>query len=256
VLENGTLKDPTSILYTVALDAKQANPVIHRVELNPLLAVQSGRQTACLHQRHLYIYSDEHNQERLLTFSLADLRAPSLVHSEDTAYRIGWPFRDSAQEHYVWLFHVPDLDDPTRLEITYELAAYSWVPAGDDRILASDFHSGSFAPRLILYEAGPTQNDVMPLRPMAQRRSAAIEGLFGASHGELFYSDRLAYRLEGSGVTAYRIGNSKQIERVGHYAAEGGFSAMVPLPGNRVVLAGKKLHGLDLSEKLASHAAR
>ena len=130
-----------------------------------------------------------------------------------------------------------------------------WVPAGDERILASDIRSGSFAPRLVLYEAGPTQDDVMPLHPIAQRRSAAFEGLWDL-HGELFYSSPLAYRLEGSGVTVYRIADSKLIERVGHYAAEGGFSTMVSLPGNRVVLAGKRLHVLDLSDKVSSTPAR
>ena len=256
VLKDRTLKDPSSVLYTVALDGKQADPVVHRVELNPLWATQDGRQTACLHQQRLYIYSDEHRKERLLTFSLADPRAPSLVHSEDLTHRIGWLFESSPQEYRVWLAPIPGLDDPTRLEITYELAADLWVHAGDDRILASDIRSGSFAPRLVLYEAGPTQDDVMPLHSIAQRRSAAFEGLLGSWHGKLFYSAPLAYRLEGSGVTVYRIGDSKLIERIGHYAAEGGFSAMVSLPGDRVVLAGKRLHVLDLSDKVSSSAAR
>jgi len=254
VLENWTPRESTSVLYTIALDAKQANPVVHRVELNPLAATQSGRATVCLHERRLYVYSDEHSKERLLTFSIADLRAPSLIQSEDLTHRIGWLHQGPSQQDQVRLAPIPGLDDSIRLGITGELAAYSWVPTGDGRILASDLRSGSFIPQLVLYEAGPTQDDITALHPTARRRSAPFEGLFGSSHGALFYWDRLAHRLEGSGATVYHIGNSRQIERIGHYAADGGFRAMVSLPGNRVVLASNRLHVLDLSERLGSPA--
>ena len=249
--ENKTLKEPTSTLYTVALDAKQADPVVHRIALNPLVTTRYSAQTACLHRQRLYVYSNEHQQEGLLTFSLADPRAPSLIHSEHLAHHIGWLHRGPSQDYQLCLPPIPDTDDSARLEITYKLAAWLWSPAGDSRLLASNLRSGSFAPRLALYETGPTQNDLMPLHPIAQRRSATFEGLIGSPYGELFYSAPLAYRLGGSGVTVYHIGSSRQIERVGHYAAEGGFSRMVALPNHRVVLAGRKLHVLDLSDKVA-----
>ncbi|MEN6575845.1 MAG: hypothetical protein ABFD90_05830 [Phycisphaerales bacterium] len=252
VLENGALKESASVLYTVALDAKRANPVIHRVELNPLLTLQDSRQAACLYQRRLYISSIEPGGIRLLTFSLADLRAPLLVHSEDVTHPLGWLHRGPSQEYQVPLVPMPDLDESTRCKVTRDLALHysRWVPAGNDRILASDRDSGRFLPHLVLYEAGPTRDGVMPLRPISRYQSVAFEGLLGTSDGELLYSAPLAYRLEGGGVTVYRIGESKSIERIGHYAAEGGFNTTVSLPGNRVVLAGKRLHVLDLSEKL------
>jgi len=254
VLENWTPKESTSVLYTIALDGKQTNPVVHRVELNPLLAAQLGRATVCLRQRRLYVYSDERPKERLLTFSIADLRAPSLIQSHDLTPRIGWLDHGPSQQDQIRLAPIPDLDDSTRLGITHELAARSWVPAGDGRILASDLRSGSFIPLLVLYEAGQTQDDVTALHPITQRRGTPFEGLLGLSHGALFRSDHLVYRLAGSGATVYRIDNSRQIERIGHYAADGGIRAMVSLPGNRVVLASNRLHVLDLSERLRSPA--
>lgn len=254
--EDRTVKKQTHTLCTIALDPGQGDPVVHRVELDPLLGVMEGTLTACLYQRCLYIYCDEFSKARLLTFSLADSRAPSLIHSEHLAPRIELLFPTSAEQYQIRLVPIPDLDDPARLEITHELAACLWTPAGDNRILASTRDPDGFAVRLVLFETGPTQDGVMSLHPVAQRRTGALERLLGLSYGKFSYSAHLVYQLSGSGATVYDIGNSKQIERIGHYAAEGGFSAMVSLPGNRVVLAGKRLHVLDLSERLSSRSVR
>jgi len=249
-----SLEDPNCFLYTVALDAKPADPVIQRVELNSLLGPQRRVQGAGLHQQHLYIHSDEPLKPRLLTFSLADPRAPSLVRSEVLPHQIGWLFQGASQQHQLRLAPIPGLDDSICLQITCELAVPFWAPAGDSRILASDLRSGGFVPQLVLYETGTAQDGVIPLRPLSRRRSAAFEGLLGSSLATLFSSDHVAYRLESGGVTVYHVGDSKPIERIGHYAADGGFSTVVSLPGNRVVLAGQRLHVLDLSERLSASA--
>ncbi|MEN6427364.1 MAG: hypothetical protein ABFE13_18575 [Phycisphaerales bacterium] len=46
----------------------------------------------------------------------------------------------------------------------------------------------------------------------------------------------------------------QRIERIGHYAAEGDFNTTVSLPDGRLVLGGKRLHVLGLSERLRSPA--
>lgn len=250
------LVDPNCFLYTVALEAKQADPVIHRVELSPLLGPQRRLRGAGLQQQHLYVYSDEPLRPRLLTFSLAGPTAPSLVRNEVLLHQIGWLFQGPSQEYHLRLAPILNLDDSTRLQLTHELAASFWTHVGDGRVLASDLHSGGFTPQLVLYEADAAQDGVVPLRPIAHRRSPAFEGLLGSSPGTLFSSDHVACRLEGGGVTVYQIDDSNRIDRIGHYAAEGGFSSGVPLPGHRVVLAGQRLHVLNLSEKLPSAVPR
>jgi hypothetical protein len=260
-LEDRTGKERTQTLYTIALDTKRGNPVVHRVALNPLLETEDGVLTACLYRKCLYIYYDREDV-RLLTFSLADPEAPAFVRREDLAHPIGFagpgtlrsgfgPLRSSLQQYQIQLVPIPDLDDSTRLEITHRLVPYSWVPGGDDRVLASVPDSSRTAMQLTLFQAGPTQNDIIPLRSVAHRRARAFERLLRLSYAaELFSWDRLACRLSGFGATVYDIGGPNRIERIGHYAAGEGFSTMAPLPNNRVVIAGKRLHVLDLSDKL------
>lgn len=256
VPRDGAPSETTCALYTVAIDSGQANPVSRRVDLDDRPNEPYYGKTASLCRQRLYIYSygysDRGWQGRLLTFSLADPGAPSLIGSEDLAYRIGWWYWEPQQQSPVRLVPIPGLDDSTRLEITHELDPDGrWTPAGDRRILASEARSGDFIPQLALYEAGPRTDDAVPMHSIARRRFTAFAGLFGSSGGELLYADPLACRLESSGVTVYDIRDSRGIERVGHYAADGGFSTMVALPNHRVVLASKRLHVLDLSGKLS-----
>ena len=76
--------------------------------------------------------------------------------------------------------------------------------------------------------------------PISHRRTPTIERFFGLSFGSLYYSAPFVYQLSGNGVTVYDITSSNQIKRIGHYAAGHGFSGIVSLPHNRVVLAGDR----------------
>jgi hypothetical protein len=253
-LEQNTVKQRSHMLYTIALDRGQDDPVVHRVELDPLLRIDDPWLTACLYQDHLYVCGHGSSGAQLLTFSLADPRAPSSVHSEDLPDRIGRLLRRSSQP-YVLLIAIPDANSMDRLNITYELAPELWTPAGDDRVLASVGNPDDLSMQLELFETQQTQDNVMSLRSVSHRRTPTIERFFGLSFGSLYYSAPFVYQLSGTGVTVYDVTSSNQIKRIGHYAA-GGFSEIISLPGNRVVLAGDRLHILDLSDKLASRSAR
>ncbi len=241
----------TDTLYTIALDAKQSNPVVHRIELNSLL--NEPWPTLALHQDHLYVY-EGHDGARLLTFSLADPRTPSLIHTRNLEQRIGFPgpgWPGSSSEYAIQLAPLGDLDASARLEVTHQLAPYGWTLLGDGRVLASVLDSRHAALRLMLFETGLRHDSVIPLHPVAQRQAGAIERVLRSYGGRLYGSDGLACRLTGFGATVYDIRDPQRIARVGHYAAGGGFSAAAVLPDNRVVIAGEGLHVLDLSSKLA-----
>lgn len=252
----------TLFLYTMALDRGPGDPVIHRVELNPLLETEDGVLTACLYREHLYAYYDREDV-RLLTFSLADPATPSLIRSEDLAHPIGFagpgthrsaygPRRSSLQQYQVQLVPVSGLNDSSRMEVTHRLAPYLWVPAGDGRVLASTPDPGGSGMQIVLFETGPVQNSIVPLHPVAQRRASALERFLRVTYGgALFCSDHLAYRLGVFGATVYDIDKPGRFERIGHYAAGEAFSTMASLPGNRVVIAGQRLHVLDLSDKVS-----
>jgi hypothetical protein len=151
---------------------------------------------------------------------------------------------------------MPDANGLDRLNITHELAPELWTPAGDDRVLASVGNPDGLGMQLELFETQQTQDNVMSLHSVSHRRTSTIERLLGSWYGTFYYSAPFVYQLSGNGVTVYDITSSNQIKRIGHYAAGHGFSAIVSLPNNRVVLAGQELHLLDLSEKLASRSAR
>jgi len=260
--EDVTLDGVPSVpwLYTVALDANRSDPIIHRVELNPGAALSHLTEAiAYLHRGRLYIrlHADKPAGERLLTFSLADPKAPSLIHSQDLVDRIGWQQENLAKKPAIRLVPIPDLDDSARLEITHGLIHYHyWTPTEDGRVLVSDFDEGTYVPRLTLYETEPSQDDRVLLHPIARRRSVALEGFLQPWLDDLLYSAPFAYRMEGNGVTAYRINHSREIERIGHYVTTERFRRMVPLPGNRLVIAGDRLHVLDLSKKLPPLSVR
>lgn len=254
-LENNTVKQRSRMLYTIALDGGQSDPVVHRVELDPLLHIDDSWLTACLYQNHLYVCGHGSSGAQLLTFSLADPTARSPVRSEDLPDRIGRLSGPSPQPQ-IRLVTIPDVNDQARLQVTYELFPDLWTPAGDDRILASVVNRDGLGMQLELFEPQQTQDGVMPLHSVSHRRTSTIERLLGSLFGSLSYSAPFVYQLSGNGVTVYDITSSNQIKRIGHYAAGYGFSAIVSLPHNRVLLAGQELHVLDLSEKLASRSDR
>jgi hypothetical protein len=262
-VQDKTIAERTHTLYTIALDAKQSDPVVHRVELNPLLDAEDGVLTLGLYRERLYVCCD-HGNVRLLTFSLANPQAPSLIRSEDLEHPIGFagpgtfrsaygPWRSSLERYQVQLVPCPDLDASARLEVTHQLAPGFWTLAGHNRILASAPDSGEMAMRLVLFETEAVDSNTLPLSPVAQRRRGALERTLRMHFGvDLCVSDHLAYNLTGMfGATVYDIGNPGQIKRVGHYAAGEGFSSIVSLPDDRVVIAGGKLHVLDLSGRLS-----
>jgi hypothetical protein len=258
VLQDRTIREHATTLCTIALDARQSiAPVIHQVDLDPLLGDENAGAAACLYQEQLYVYS-EYPKLRVLVFSLADPKAPSLVRSEDLERRIGYAgpelYRSVARQYQIQLIPIADLDEPARLSVTYRLDSFSsWVPVGGERILAYARDPGGAAMQLALLKADVAQNNVVPLHPVAYRRTGAVERLLGLSYGgQLHCSGPLAYRLSGMlGVTAYDVSLPGRIERIGHYAAGEGFSTMALLPNNRVVIAGQRLHVLDLSDKVS-----
>ena len=106
--------------------------------------------------------------------------------------------------------------------------------------------------QIVLFETGPVQNSVVPLHPVAQQRASALERFLRVTYaGALFCSDHLVYRLGVFGATVYDIDKPGRFERIGHYATGEAFSTMASLPGNRVVIAGQRLHVLDLSDKVS-----
>jgi len=252
VRQNRPITERTRTLCTIALDAGQNDPIVHRVPLNPLLGAGDVWPTACVDRQRLYVYCTQHSKAQLLTFSLADPRAPSLIDSKDLPERTGMPSRASSEQYQIGLIPVLDVNNPTRLEITHKLVPELWTPAGDDRVLASVFNRDGLGMQLELFETQQAQDNVMSLHSVSHRRTPTIERFFGLSFGSLYYSAPFVYQLSGTGVTVYDITSSNQIKRIGHYAAGGGFSEIVSLPGNRVVLAGDRLHILDLSEKVRS----
>lgn len=239
-------------LYTIALDAKQSDPVLHRVELSPLIDAPVSTTSLC--QGRLYVYDDSFHA-RLLTFSVTDPRAPSLVQKEDLDQDLGFagPRQPGSplQEYQVHVVPNASLNGSVRLEVTHKLAPYDWALTGDERVLASVPDPSGGAMQLVLFETGPADSNVVPLRPVARRRAGAIERFLPISYGgQLFSSNHLAYRLSGLGVTVYDTSDPKQIKRIGHYAAGEGFSTMATLPNHRVVIAGERLHILDLSNRM------
>jgi hypothetical protein len=142
------------------------------------------------------------------------------------------------------------------LQVTYELVPELWTPTGDNQILGSVPTRDGIGLRMELFDTCQTQDGVMSLRSVSHRRTPTIERLLGSWFGSFHYSAPFVYQLSGNGVTVYDITSSNQIKRIGHYAAGYGFSAIVSLPHNRVLLAGQELHVLDLSEKLASRSDR
>ncbi len=248
-LEQNTVKQQLHMLYTIAFDRGQDDPVVHRVELDPLLREDERWLAACLYRNDLYVCCHGSSGAQLLTFSLADPRAPSLVRNEDLPDRIGRLSSPSSNPH-VLLLAIPDANGLDRLNITHELAPELWTPAGDDRVLASVGNPDGLGMQLELFETQQTQDGVMSLRSVSHRRTPTIERFFGLSFGSLYHSAPFVYQLSDAGVTVYDITSSNQIRRIGHYAAGYGFSGIVSLPNNRVVLAGQELHVLDLSEKM------
>jgi hypothetical protein len=255
ILENNTVEQRSRMLYTIALDGGQSDPVVHRVELDPLLHIDDSWLTACLYLNHLYVCGHGSSGAQLLTFSLDDPTAPSPVRSEDLPDRIGRLSGPSPQAQ-IRLVTIPDVNDQARLQVTYELFPDLWTPTGDDRVLASVFNQDGLGMQLELFETQQTQDGVMSLHSVSHRRTSAIERLLGSWFGSFHYSAPFVYQLSGNGVTVYDITSSNQIKRIGHYAAGHGFRGIVSLPNNRVVLAGDRLHVLDLSKKLASRFAR
>jgi len=265
ILPDGTFGGWSHELCTIALDSGEGDPVIHRVPLNPLLGTEGIWPTACVYRQRLYIHRQQYPKAqlltfslvapRLLTFSLADPRAPSLVHSENLPEPIGWLSGEPSEPYRIRLAPIPDANNAARLQITHELAldlrTRAWTPAGTNRIFASV--PSPDGGRLGLFETGQTQDDVMSLHSVLRRRIGTLERLLGFSYRQFYYAAGLVYERSGNGVTVYDITNSNRIKRIGHYAA-GGFSEIISLPGNRVALAGDRLHILDLSERVSSSA--
>ncbi len=245
-----TAREQTHTLYTIALDPRRAESRVHHVELDPLLGASVAYLTSCVYRQRLYIYSEEYSNVRLLTFSLANPEAPSLIENDVSMRRISWQPDRVSDRYRIQLTSIPHLEDSARLEITHDLARGTWVPAGDGRILLSRRDPSSPAPRLVLCQADPAQDGVLPLRPVAQHRSAIIEALFG-SYGDLYYSDGLAYQPTGRSVSVYRIDDVGHVARVGHYAVDENLTAVAPLPHHRVMIGGQRLHVLDLSDRVS-----
>jgi len=260
-LQDQTVVECTWTLCTIALDTDQSDPIVHRVELDPLLGTADTLPAISLRGSHLYVH-EEYPKARLLTFSVADSGMPALIHSEDLQRRLGYDapglYRDSSEQYMVQLAPIADANESVRLEITSQLAPSYCVPAGPQRIVASAPESGSLGMKLIVAETGPMQDDALPLRPVAQQRTRTFERFLGLSYGgRLYYSNDLVCRLTGMlGVTVYDISRPDRIKRIGHYAAGEGFGTMVLLPDHRVVIAGERLHVLDLSEKVSAASTR
>jgi hypothetical protein len=246
-VENRTLS-----LCTIALDSRQDDSIVHRVELNPLLGTREDWTTICVRQGRLYIYCREHDDARLLTFSLADPLVPLLLHNDvlhDFSSRLN--SRPSGR-YEVRLMPIADLDDFSRLGVMRKLGLnYFLALTGDGRVLASVDDPGSLTTRLLLLEVDSVRDDVMSFHSVAQRREAILAGLLRSSSYGVSCLGSLACQFSSNGATFHRIRESSRIERIGHYAAGEDFNAMVTLPHNRVVLAGKRLHVLDLSDRLS-----
>jgi len=106
--------------------------------------------------------------------------------------------------------------------------------------------------QLVLFKTGPTQDNTISLDPVTHCSAGIIVNDSGVHPSGLHYSDDLAYYFNHrTGATVYRIGKAAQIERIGHYVAGEDFSMMVAMPNHRVVIAGERLHVLDLSGKLS-----
>ena len=253
--DTDTSRDPPPTLCTIDLNRKQGDPVIHRVELDSL-RYPSRTLRGCIHQRHLYLCGNGADWGELLTFSLADPSAPSFVHHNDLRPGIGLQaprtLDGPPQRCQLRLIPNADLDDSTRIEITHRLAGDLWVPAADGQILAAFPNSSRDTMQLVLFETGPTQDNTISLDPVAHCSAGIILNDSGVHPSGLHYSDDLAYYFNHrTGATVYRIGKPAQIERIGHYVAGEDFSTMVAMPNHRVVLAGKRLHVLDLSGRLS-----
>lgn len=247
--------DLTHLLCTVALDAEEPNRVINRVDLMPL---NIGMFSSCSYQNRIYLC----DRKKLLTFSLATPETPVLVANDVLNHTIGLTGPgvygdDASAEYQIRLIPSADLDIPDRLEVTNRLKHHDWSRVGDNHILACVSNQGGIGMQLVLFEVGPVEDDIVTLRPVARRRIAVFESALGFAYGSgLYCSGSLAYRLDHDSVTVYDLGRPGRIERVGHYAAGEDFSALAVLPNNRVVIAGQKLHVLDLSGKVSAASMR
>ncbi len=247
-------------LCVVALDAKRSDPIVHRLDLSPLLSSSVGWLTMCLDQHLLYV-CNETGQGHLLTFSSADPETPTLTTNQKVERRLGLEgpglFRDAPERYQIQLIPATGLDEAARLEVTRRLDYPRWTMAGPDRVVAFVPEPDGYGHRLVLFKAGPARDNVIALQPIAQRRSRTIDQFFGLAYrSQVYYMDRLALQLSDRGVTVYDIGNPPYLKRIGHYAAGERFGTLALLPNHRVIVAGERLHILDLSEQVSAAASR
>ena len=257
-LRNGTVAKQTQALYIVALDAEEGNPTVRRLDLISQSGSSVGWWTVSSYQQRLYACDETGH---LLTFSLANPESPTLIGNQKMEQRSGREglglFRDAPKQYQIQLVPITDMDEAARLEVTRRLDYPLWTMTDPNHVVAYVPEWGSPSHRLILFRTGAMQNNVIPLQPIAQRRSRIIDQFFGLVYGsQVYYMNRLAFQLSDRGVTVYDISNPPYLKRIGHYAAGERFNKMAVLPDNRVVIVGDRLHVLDLSEKVAADSTR
>lgn len=223
----------------------EAKSVVSEQDLTSLMLADDSMLSASLDQDRLYIYQMS-KQDRLLVFSLEDPQSPALI-SDEIVPRLGFegprPQRNNLADYQV----VTVSDSQHDFRITHDLTrklSWPWAEIQGNRILGitQDWV-------LTLFEEKSFDQDRMVLKPISYRPRNAVQKLLTFGYISVIDNQKnWAVCGDGLGVSIYRVKESDDIERVGHYAVGKGFRAMAMLPDNRVLLGNDKLHVLQLQE--------
>jgi len=232
-------------LMTIRLDSVVA-PVVDEQDLTPHLSEGYASLSAGVDQGRLYVYSMQ-KQNTLLVFSLDTPESPVLTSNEIVSrlgfYGPGFPSRSNLTQ-----YQISTLPESQRnFGITHDLTrrhSWPWSEIQQDRIVAftSDWV-------LTLFEKGEIDRNRIVLKSISRHPRSAVQKLLGLGRGGVIYSlGHWAVRTDGLGSTVYRISDTNEIQRVGHYGAGQGFCDMAFLPDEHVILGNDKLHVLKLPE--------
>jgi hypothetical protein len=238
--DTGAAPIPDTELWTLALDAADANAIRHKLKLNDPATEPNPNSSTPLYLRGnaLYAYVDH----RLLCIDASDADSP-IVTQTVPVKRFGINLNRNRIYKGLRTLPLPDLSDGERFDISFHLAPGNDKLAYVDDVLVAATRQGIRTYRLV-----DMDKEFVRFEPLGQVRVSPLQRLAGFYARQVMLHGDVAYVLNfdtgvGGGMLAFDIRRPERPRQVGHYVTpKERFFAMAPLPGGNILLGGNNLH--------------
>jgi ABC-type transport system involved in multi-copper enzyme maturation permease subunit len=235
----GVASIPDAELWTLALDAADANAIRHKLKLNDPSTDSNPNATTNLHLHENTIYA---YVGRLLCIDISHPDNPTL--KQTIAVDRSGIYTDK-DDSYIGLrtLPLPDMSNGERFDISFHLA-----PGNDKLAYVDDLLVAATRQGISTYRIVDLDKELVRFELLGHVRVSPLQRLAGFYSLQLMIHGDFAYVLNdetgiGGGMIAFDIRDPEHPRQAGHYAAPGErFLSMAPLPGGDILVGGNNLH--------------